>query len=377
MTPPTLSRRALNRALLERQLLLRRVEMSAEDAVRHLVALQAQNVYDPYYALWSRLKAFQPAELASLLVERRVVRAVSMLRTTIHLVTADDWLALRPILAPVSERGFRTGSPYGRRLSGIDIEAVVRVGRQLLDERPRTSGALGKALQERWPDADPTALGYAVRALVPLVQATPRAVWGRSGQPVLATPETWLRRSEGTATDPSALILRYLRAFGPASVMDIQAWSWLTRLRPDVERLRPHLRTFRDETGRELFDVPDGPLPDPEHPAPVRFMPAFDNAAIGHKDRSRIGGDPATEWLIGRSQWDDVFYYGSVLVDGFISAGWRMDRDPKAGRATVVVRPVKRFTADQRAEIEAEAGALLAFAEPESTARDVRFEDPA
>lgn len=377
MSPPILSRRALNRALLERQLLLRRVDLPAEDAVRHLVALQAQNVYDPYYALWSRLAGFQPEELSALLLERRVVRAVSMLRTTIHLMTADDWLALRPILAPVSERGFRTGSPYGRQLAGVDIDAVVNLGRQLLDEQPRTSGALGKALQEGWPDADPTALGYAVRALVPLVQVTPRAVWGRSGQPVLATPETWLGRSVGTATDPSELILRYLRAFGPATIMDIQAWSWLTRLTPHVEALRPHLRTFRDEAGRELFDVPDGPLPDPELPAPVRFMPAFDNAAIGHRDRSRIGGDPATEWLIGRSQWDDVFYYGSVLVDGFVSAGWRMDRDPKADRATVVVRPVKRFTAGQRAEIETEARAVLAFAEPGSTDRDVRFEDPA
>jgi hypothetical protein len=376
MTPPTLTRRALNRALLERQLLLRRVAMPVEDAVRHLVALQAQNVYDPYYALWSRLESFDPEALAALLLERRVVRAVSMLRTTIHLMAADDWLALRPVLAEVSERGFRTGSPYGRRLAGIDVDAVVRAGRELLDDRPRTSGDLGKALAERWPDADPTALGYAVRALVPLVQATPRGVWGRSGQPILATPETWLGRSAGTDSDPTDLILRYLRAFGPASVMDIQAWSWRTKLRPFVDALRPRLRTFRDEAGRELFDVPDGPMPDPELPAPPRFMPAFDNAALGHKDRSRIIGDPATEWLIGRSQWDEVFYYGSLLVDGFGAAGWRIDRDGKGGAATLVVRPVRRIEAAQRADVEAEALRLLRFAAPDAARHDVRFDDP-
>lgn len=376
MTPPTLTRRALNRALLERQLLLRRVAMPVEDAIRHLVALQAQNVYDPYYALWSRLDSFEPEALATLLLERRVVRAVSMLRTTIHLMTADDWLTLRPVLAEVSERGFRTGSPYGRRLAGIDVDAVVRAGRELLDQRPRTSGDLGKALAERWPDADPTALGYAVRALVPLVQATPRGVWGRSGQPILATPETWLGRSAGTDSDPTELILRYLRAFGPASVMDIQAWSWRTKLRPFVEALRPRLRTFRDEAGRELFDVPDGPLSDPDLPAPPRFMPAFDNAALGHRDRSRIIGDPATEWLIGRSQWDEVFYYGSLLVDGFGAAGWRIDRDGKGGAAILVVRPVRRIEAAQRADVEAEALRLLRFAAPDAAAHGVRFDDP-
>ena len=218
------------------------------------------------------------------------MRATSMLRTTIHLMTADDWLALRPVLQVVSDRGFATGSPFGRQLAGMDIEEVLDAGREALAERPRTASQLRSILGERWPDRDAASLAYAVRYLLPLVQTTPRAVWGKRGQPVLATARMWLGREVGTDTDPTDLILRYLRAFGPASVMDVQAWSWLTKLTPYVEALRPQLRTFRDENGKELFDVPDGLLPDPDTPAPPRFLPTYDNVVLGHKDRSRIIG---------------------------------------------------------------------------------------
>ena len=311
MPDPVLSRRALNRALLARQMLLERVDLPIERAVEHLVALQAQEPWDPYYQLWSRLQGFDPLELARLLEERRVVRATSMLRTTIHLMTADDWLALRPVLQVVSDRGFATGSPFGRQLAGMDIGEVLDAGREALAEQALTASQLRKILGARWPDRDASSLAYAVRYLLPLVQTTPRAVWGKRGQPVLATARLWLGRDVGTDTDPTDLILRYLRAFGPASVMDIQAWSWLTKLKPYVEALRPQLRTFRDENGKELFDVPDGPLPDPDTPAPPRFLPTYDNIVLGHKDRSRIIGVPGEDFVDGKAQWDEVFLRGA------------------------------------------------------------------
>ena len=376
MPDPVLSRRALNRALLARQMLLERVDLPIERAVEHLVALQAQEPWDPYYQLWSRLQAFDPFELARLLEERRVVRATSMLRTTIHLMTADDWLALRPVLQVVSERGFATGSPFGRQLAGVDVDDVVDAGRAALAERPLTAAQLRTILGQRWPDRDATSLAYAVRYLVPLVQTTPRAVWGKRGQPVLATAGLWLGREVGMDTDPTALILRYLRSFGPASVMDVQAWSWLTKLTPYVEALRPQLRTLRDENGKELFDVPDGPLPDPDTPAPPRFLPTYDNVVLGHKDRSRIIGDPQREFVDGKAQWDQVFARGSILIDGFVSAGWRQERDEKGGTATVIVMPVLRrsLTATERNDIEREAHDLLSMAAPEAARYDVRFE---
>jgi hypothetical protein len=199
-------------------------------------------------------------------------------------------------------------------------------------------------------------------------------VWGRSGQPILATPETWLRRSVGSATDPTDLILRYLRAFGPASVMDIQTWCWLTKLGPIIEGMRPQLRTFRDEAGRELFDVPDGPLPDPETPAPPRFLPVYDNIVLSHKDRGRILGDRPT-WLITDAQVNDAFGGGSILIDGFVSAGWRVALDAKRGIAALRILPVRALTSDERAAVEDESLHLLAFAVPDAATTEVRFED--
>ncbi len=370
---PGLGRRALNRALLERQLLLRRAALPAEAAIEHLVGMQAQEPFDPYTALWSRLEGFQAQELADLLTERRAVRAVAMMRTTIHLVTARDWLALRPVLQGVQERGFRTGSPFGRQLAGLDLHEVLAAGRALLDAEPRTANAIGRLLQERWPDRDATSLGQAVRYLVPVVQVPPRGVWGRGGLPVLATAESWLGRSVGTETAPEAMILRYLAAFGPASVMDIQAWCWLTRLGPIVDQLRPRLRTFRDEHGRELFDLPDAPLPDPATPAPPRFLPTYDNIVLSHKDRSRIIGDP-TGWSVAGGQFDAIFGRGSVLVDGFVGAGWRVER--AGDRATLVVMPAVPLSSVDRGAVAAEAERLLAFLAADADDRDVRFDAP-
>jgi hypothetical protein len=355
-------------------MLLDRASLPTEVAIERLIAMQAQNPFDPYIALWSRLDGFQPGELSRLIEERRAVRATSMMRTTIHLMTADDWLALRPVLQVVSDRGFATGSPFGRNLAGVDVDEVVRVGRAFLDERPRTASDLGKVLAERWPDRDPTSLSYAIRILVPLVQLPPRALWGKSGLPILATPERWLGRSVGSDSAPDEMILRYLAAFGPASVMDIQAWCWLTRLGPVVERLRPRLRTFRDELGRELFDVPDGPLPDPDTPAPPRFLPTYDNLLLSHKDRSRMLG-AQEDWTVGPNQFDDVFRGGSVLVDGFVSAGWRIDRGKGRGAAaTLIIRPVVALTSADEAAAAAEAEKLLGLLAADAAEHDVRFE---
>lgn len=353
-------------------MLLRRVSIPAEDAIEHLIAMQAQEPFDPYTALWSRLEGFRAEELAGLIESRRAVRAVAMMRTTIHLLTARDWLALRPVLQIVQQRGFMTGSPFGRQLAGLDIDEVVEAGRNLLDEKPRGANAIGKLLHERWPDHDTASLGYAVRYLLPLVQIPPRGIWRRSGGPVLATAETWLGRSVATETSPDAMILRYLAAFGPASVMDIQSWCWLTRLGPIVERLRPQLRTFRDENGKELFDVPDGPLPDPDTPAPPRFLPTYDNIVLSHKDRSRIIGDPK-EWSVGGGQFDEIFLRGSILVDGFVHSGWRVERE--ADRATLVVMPARPWSSGDRQAVADEAERLLTFLAPEIANREIRFDE--
>ena len=371
MTEPVLSRRALNRAILERQFLLRRVSLPAEAVIAHLVGMQAQVPTDPYVGLWSRIEGFRPEELSGLIEARRAVRATSMMRTTIHLLTADDWLELRPVLQSVSERGLMTGSPFGRRLAGLPIDEVLALGRTLLQEKPRTISALGRLLHERWPDRDASSLSYAVRYLVPLVQIPPRGLWGRSSQPTLATAESWLGRSVATETSPDRMILRYLAAFGPASVMDIQTWCWLTRLGPVVERLRPQLRTFRDEHGRELFDVPDGPRPDPDTPAPPRFLATYDNIALSHKDRTRIYGD-LVNWTVVGDAFSRVFAGGSLLVDGFIVGGWHLERD--GDTTSLVVIPLRRLAPADRPAVVEEGERLVGFLARDSPSRDIRFE---
>jgi hypothetical protein len=369
---PVLTRRQLNRSLLARQWLLERRAATAEEAIEHLVAVQAQEPFDPYTALWSRLAGFRAQELADLIETRRAVRAPSMLRTTIHLVTARDWLRLRPVLQVVQEQGFRS-SPFFRNLEGLDLDEVGAEGRRLLDEQPRSGNDLGKALAERWPGRDPASLGYAVRSRVPVVQLPPRGVWGKRGKPILASGETWLGARIGTDDSPDEMVLRYLAAFGPANGADVQTWCWRTRLGPVLERLRPQLVVFRDETGRELFDVPDAPMPDPDTPAPVRFFPTYDNIYLSHKDRRRVLGDDVS-WTTAPSQFLEIFRFGSFAVDGFVVGGWRFERDVAAGRATVVAIPLVKLDGAARRDVEAEAVALAAFLAPELADRDVRWD---
>ncbi|TME80770.1 MAG: winged helix DNA-binding domain-containing protein, partial [Chloroflexi bacterium] len=193
---PILDKRALNRALLERQLLLQRHQLPVPDAIEHLVGMQAQIPANPYVALWSRLEDFDPATLSQLITDRAAVRT-SLMRTTLHLVTARDCLAMRPVIQPVLERGFYSGSPFARNLQGADIEAVIEVGRALLEKRPLSTAQLGNLLHEQWPDHDASSLAYAVRYLVPLVQLPPRGTWNASSGPVWSTVQSWLGQPVG------------------------------------------------------------------------------------------------------------------------------------------------------------------------------------
>jgi hypothetical protein len=358
-----LGRRARNRALLERQLLLRRVRRPAAEMVEHLVGMQAQEPRDPYVGLWTRLEDFDPHELGRLLADRQAVRS-PLMRATIHLVSARDCLTLAPLLRPVLERNLWTGSPFGRRLKGVDVDAVLAAGRALLDERPRTTAQLRTQLGERWPGDDAASLAYAVHHLVPVVQVPPRGVWGQKGLATWAATETWLGRPLDPAPAIDRVVLRYLAAFGPAGVMDVQTWSGLTRLREVTDRLRPRLRSFRSEAGKELLDLPDAPRPDPDTPAPVRFLPQFDNVALSHADRSHIAADAATRWPT------DDLHWSPLLVDGFVNGAWRLGRDGKT--ATLTVRPLSRLSGRDRAEVADEAERLLGFLAADADRRDVQ-----
>jgi hypothetical protein len=364
-----LDARALNRALLERQLLLRRSKVSAADAIERLVGMQAQIPADPYIALWSRLQDFQMDDLAKLLTDRKAVR-MSLFRATIHLVTARDALALRPIIQPALARLFQSASPFGKQLTGVDLERLLALGRRLVDERPLTSAELRPLVHKRWPKRDQDSLVAAIGYLLPLVQIPPRGVWGQSGQPRRTSLEAWLGKPLDKKRSPDPLILRYLAAFGPATVGDARTWSGLSALSEVFERLRPQLRIFRDEGGRELFDVPDAPLPDPETPAPPRFLPVYDNVLLSHADRTRVirAGDRK------RMGYMEGVNFGSVLIDGFVGATWTIKRERRA--ATLRITLLDRLAKRERVAVEDEATRLMAFVAETASSRVVVLLEP-
>jgi hypothetical protein len=366
MTAEVMGRHALNRALLARQMLLRRREMPAIEAIEHLVGMQAQAPKDPYLGLWTRLADFRPDELAGLILARRAVRG-PLMRTTVHLVSARDCLTLRPLVQPVLERVFH--GQFGRALVGADLGEVVAAGRALLEERPRTRAELRPLLAERWPGHDAGALAQAVGYLVPVVQVPLRGVWGMSGQAILALTESWLERHLEPAPSPDEMVVRYLAAYGPASVKDAQTWCGLTRLREVTERLRPRLRVFLDENGQELFDLPDAPRPDPDTPAPARFLPEYDNVLLSHADRSRVhtgGYRPPPHAGKGG-------FIGNVLVDGFFRATFTITRQRDG--ASLLITPFERLPREDATALSEEGEQLLRFVTgPEGAeAFEVRF----
>jgi DNA glycosylase AlkZ-like len=362
-----LSGRALNRALLARQLLLRRSDHTVLAALTHLVGLQAQTPNAPYLALWSRLTDFDPNLLTELINERQVVR-IALMRGTIHSVTDSDCLELRPHFDAVLARALQ-GS-FGKHLKGLDLKQVEAAARKLLQKQPLTFNELGKLLEKRWPSRDPGALGNTVRALVPLVQIPPRGTWGAGGLATHVPAEAWLGRPLCAAPALDRMIHRYLAAFGPASVRDVQSWSGLTGLGPILESIRANLSTFIDEERNELFDLPDAPRPDPDTPAPPRFLPVFDNVLLAHADRRRILSEAHRKMLFGTA----ALLEGTILMDGVVGAKWKIVQQRE--RVVLTVEPFASLRSRDCAAISDEGTALLSFALPAAEAREIRFAKP-
>jgi hypothetical protein len=358
-TERVLTIRELNRALLARQMLLERRRLPVIEAIEHLVGMQAQEPQAPYIGLWSRLDGFSPHELSNLIANRGAVRG-GLMRATIHLVCARDWGRLRPLMSPVLARNF-AGTQFSKAIAGVDVEELLRHGRRLLAEQPRSRAELAPLLSERWREVDPTSLAYAVTYLEPIVQVPPRGLWRQGGQARWAPAGVWLAQELGGRPSVGEVVVRYLAAFGPATARDVQAWSGLTRLGEVVDRLRGRLRVFRDERGRELFDVLGGALPDPETPAPVRFLPPFDNVILSHAERDRIIA-PEHRAVVSRDRLLRTF-----LVDGSVAGTWELDG------AGLHVRPFGPLTDAELEAVVREADALLAFVTPDGSATEVRI----
>ncbi|MEU9786373.1 winged helix DNA-binding domain-containing protein [Streptomyces phaeochromogenes] len=347
-----LDTRALNRATLARQLLLDRTDLPVLDAVAHLGGLQAQEPQEPFVGLWSRLRAFDPATLSDLLTGRSVVRT-HLMRRTVHLVTADDALAWRARHDAMLRQ--RVLGVYRNELAGVDLDELAAAGRAVMaDGEPRSMSELARELADRWPKPGPRPLGeMLVAALIPMVQLPPRGLWRTRAGVRNAPLSSWLGREiappapDGSDPVGQDLVRRYLAAFGPAASADLRAWCGLAGLPAAITAVREELVSFRDERGRELLDLPDAPRPDPETPAPARFLPAFDNAILGYHDRGRIIDDAHRGLSVAGAR--------VVLVDGRVSASWHVEAD------TVLVTPLRRLSRAERTDVAGQGRELAAF----------------
>jgi hypothetical protein len=349
----TITARTLNRTTLQRQLLLARSPLDPLSAVRQLVGLQAQVPANPYPALWSRLEMFDAEDLGALLLERQVVRIAS-LRGTIHLLTAADCLGLWTLFRPVFDRELAAHPEVGPALAEVDLAPVLAWAGKLLGKEPLSLPAFRTALGERFPTHDAAALAYACRNHLALVQVPPRGLLGRSHQVTVTTAEAWLGRPLVESPSVDDLVLRYLRAFGPATAADIATWSRLTGIAAVLDRLRAQLRQWQDEAGRALWDVADGELADPELQAPVRLLPEYDNVLLAHADRSRFFDPESNPALYPAGRLGR----GHVLVDGYLRGSWRIGD----GRLEVLHVPLAR---DDVEATVAEATRLAAFLYPD------------
>jgi hypothetical protein len=336
-----LTLRELNRATLARQLLLHRKRLSPTAVIERLVGMQAQSPPAPYVGIWTRTTSFRREALERELVRAAVVKATVM-RMTLHLVTRHDYALLR---AALSETNYYDQMPIAKRLAPL-VRALAAIGplttAEALAYLEREHGLTGRNARYAWRGA---------RVRAHLLHHHESALWD-------AGPDSrFVALEEPEAHDPTVaraeILRRYLAAFGPASRRDIVAWSMMhmPEISRALERLEPLMLRFRDEHGRELLDVPRVPLPDAEIPAPVRFLPKWDNVLLAFADRSRVLPEQYRKTVIRMN--GDVAQ--TFLVDGFVAGIWRIE----TGR--VVPEPFSALPRSVRRELEDEAGRLEAF----------------
>ena len=354
MTP---SLRALNRATLARQLLLERASVDVVEAVERLGGLQAQEPKPPFLALWARLREFRREQLHEPLRDGRILRATAM-RATLHLLSAADYARLRNALQPVMSAAMVAVRGRDQRL---DLDALLPVARELLADEPRTFKELRALLVEAFPGVNERALGYAVRMHLPLAMVASEDRWAFPSDARFALVPAAL-----AGADLEALVRAHLRAFGPATAVDIQTWSGVRGIADVLAGMSDELASF-SHGRRTLYDLPNAPRPDEDVPAPPRLLPDFDSLLLAHKDRTRIVAEEHRPALTTKN----LRVKATFLVDGFVAGTWTAAR--KRDTATLTLAPFAKLPRATRDELESEAKALLRFAEPDAAQHRVEL----
>jgi Winged helix DNA-binding domain len=334
---PLLTGRQLNRATLARQLLLERAGLDVVAAMERIGGLQAQEPASPHIGLWTRVAGFEPADLDRAIAERTVVKG-TLMRSTLHVVSAADYLHLWPAILPMLEgtrRQDRLLPPSPRRLAALRAraEAFTAEPRGLGELRDHVGASVGLTADEAvwW-----------LRRRVAFTHAPSDVPWSFGRRPRLAHALTWLGAGGWPTADEALehLVRRYLGAFGPATAADLSQWSGLAvgKLRPGIAAVEAagDLRRFGDERGRELLDLQGAPLPDPDSPAPPRLLPMWDSTVLAFADRTRLISDDDRRVVIARN--GDTL--PTFTVDGVVAGLWWAEVEP-GGRTRIVIEPFR------------------------------------
>ena len=363
MADRILKLRELNRATLARQMLLKRETLPVPAAVERLVGLQAQLASAPYVGLWTRLNDFKREDLAKLIEDRTIIKA-TLMRGTLHLFTAEDYLRFRTTMQPLLEAG---SSAITKQFGAeFDLEKLLTAARKFIAEKSRTFAEISEMVAELMPGVEIGPLRYSVRTHIPLVQVPIATGWSYSSKPEFTLAESWIGRKIPSKDNLPELVKRYLAAFGPASVTDAQTWLGM-KLKETFEKLRPELQSYRDEGRRELFDLPGMELPDEDVPAPVRFLPEFDNLLLSHSNRTRVVANEHRS----KVYLPALRVAATILVDGFVRGAWKVEKTKTA--ATLLITPFEKLAKKDRTALTEEGEKLVRFIESQAKSFEVRF----
>jgi hypothetical protein len=354
-----LSDRHLGRATLARQLLLEPADLDVVDAVERIGGLQAQEPASPFIGLWARLAGFDAAELDRAIAERRLVKG-TLMRSTVHLVSAADYHAMWPSIAPMLEnqrRQDRRVPPPGPTFAKIrrSVKRFAAEPRSLPEIRDHVGEIDGLPADE---------IVWWLRRRHPLIHGPSDGPWSFGRRPLLVDADAWLDPREWLAPNASIehVVRRYLGAFGPASPADIARWSGLAvrliRTGIDAVDRVGDLRRFRSAGGRELLDLVGAPLPDEDVPAPPRLLPMWDSTVLAYDDRTRIVSDRDRARIIARN--GDTL--PTFLVDGMVAGRWWARVD--GGRTRIELEPFRKLARADRIALDELGDRLARFVEP-------------
>jgi hypothetical protein len=344
-------------------MLLKRENATVTDAMERLFGMQAQLARPPYVGLFSRIEGFRAEDLTAAIERRTVVRA-TLMRGTLHVMTAKDYVAFRPVLQMALDHGLK--SVLRDRMKAVQTASIVSMARAFF-ATPHTFDELRDSLAGKEPVEDVRARAYAARCLVPLVQVSDGSRWGYPGVARFTLADAWIKPSKkSTAADLGDLVRRYLAAFGPASVTDAQTWSGIPALGPTFTAMRDELVLVHQDR-KELWDLPKAPRPDEDTPAPPVFLPEFDNLVLAYADRKRFVADAHRKaiYLPG------LRVAPTFLVDGVVAGVWKVVR--VKAKATLQVEPFDTLSAKVKKALGDEASRLVRFIEPDAATFDVRF----